>query len=1761
MPLQKTAKELFGELPTTKTAGELFGEDTVDDDKIKEGEIPNGDLAVTKPRTYRGFYEDILNGDADWESIVPEGKKPALRQMPDYEGNAKKTINSAYLADLLGTDIDTTNLTHDQLAKELFKADTSGTAFDRIKDRWKNGRIQVQIMDLGYAILKGDGDYEANLEAIQKLQSQLSPDALEDLRWFGEQMVAETTEQIPIMWEAIKASPKGAIPGGLIGALISLGAGAIEPTPVIEAATLVPFTFKGAKIGGGLAAANRIRQLEAGGMYLELLDMEDEFGNKIDPLYAKVAAHSVGLINGGIELAEWAVILGTFGIGTKVFENAARKATTKIFAAGTIKEIVARKLLHFSGAYVTEIGQELLQETNNAVFGKLVVEINNELKGTDIPPITLEEFKARMLEVTKKTAKGMPLMLLPGITTTGAFEIAGRKPVEKVAPAPAEAVEKPVTEGKVKIRAAAYYNEKTGEIAEGPHHGIAYGEAIKKGFFPAVPEAELSKLPKISEGFVTEEGKFVPNPEAEALAKETGQLPKDYKLTQKERILGHPAAETILAETSTPEAPIDLRGEGEKTVAEPVTFDEKQALLEAEAEMKVEDAKVVSPQLYIGNVTARMKKKFAEIFNRLKEGGLFAGEAVAGKPAKPVTIAQLKRNTEVEVKADPVYEAFQERVDIAEKQVPKGIYFVGKNFAGEVKAAIETYPQLKFHISTDETKGHTSWDVAIQESLGVEQADGSYDTSADMDINEFLDRLGQTVQGRAKIGNISAAVLEEMAMSGQPRAEIAALKYTMLQEGFSIEEINENILEIAVEYDIPAEGLLLQEQADVKESKRISEEVAAKERAPQKAPEVSTGEIAPEDVKGFTEEGFPTKRTTIEMTKREAREYLEFLEIDLIERLENKEIITEKDLARANSDWGNMKELRNALGMKVGVRPFKVIRAKKHKMVVIKDTKARMWQAIKPTEASNMTVGQVLSATLAKAAKAASKAFRAGAKEAKALMREKIRVQKQLKKRIDKALRVITSPPGRTIDIFYRKAIELIQNSIDPKKRTKKTLHQRQAAREFLERATPEEKRDFPKKLAELIEKTPLNDLTIAELEEIAETINKLKETGKTKQKAKNALEQAKHDNTKGNLVKTGSKAPVAPDQPRGVDYSQAGFTEGLKNLYLWTLRIPRILDWLDGRKGTFSGVWHRTFYDSVNEQTDKELVVAEGRHKTGTDKMAELGITANELTEVDDFTSLQTNLTLTKEQQMGIYTALKNKFSLDAIVHGNNISIKTAQAIVSNLDKKYIELADFIIEEYQANYERLRAAFIETTDMDLGVEEFYTAMVRLELNEAVTDEEIVQQLTQRLGLKRGYVEKGMTIERKEIAPEHQKPIDLRLVSVWENQVARQEHFIHFAKLLKEMRKLLADKDVKETIVSKLGNQGRIILNSYVDRVANPNIYRAYSGAGRVSRTLRRNVAMSYLAYNLATIAKQVPSMVLLMKDAGPAAMLSSISEFSKNPRKMWDEVRIKAPQLKNAFIERELAEMQEALRQSKDKKLIDKMDLLVSRVGNNGMKGIRFIDGVVRTIGYDAVFNKGKQMGLSDAEAARMAMNAILRTQPAAAAKDIAQMYATDEFFNWFTMFTNQLNQIWNITTYDTFAYWGNQKYQDAAMTLMGVAVNALLIWMVVNKRLPEDDDDLVDAASDQVLNMVPIINSALMAGKEGWGATAPPPIEAAKAAGRVLSQKDKEKAAKRALELSAVLTGIPITGTKRVINVLETGNLLELLGKPKTKGKKLRL
>ena len=802
----------------------------------------------------------------------------------------------------------------------------------------------------------------------------------------------------------------------------------------------------------------------------------------------------------------------------------------------------------------------------------------------------------------------------------------------------------------------------------------------------------------------------------------------------------------------------------------------------------------------------------------------------------------------------------------------------------------------------------------------------------------------------------------------------------------------------------------------------------------------------------------------------------------------------------------------------------------------------------KTTIGKLITEARALKEGIKKAAQAARKAYtigkREGIEKVKAHyfeLKEREKERKELKKRVNAAVKSIKSTIPTSVDFFYREAIETLQAGIDPSFRAKKTLRQREKTKEFLTRE-PEALKDMPVKLIKKLQKKSIGEYTVAELEQIAEEIEKLKKLGKLKRKLKLQKSQRESEEVRSEIEENITKGEPIKAKKEPVVYSTT--REGLiktawEKTKAWTWRPSRIFDMLDGWK-KFAGKAHRFFIDQVNRATDAKLRMVDKRKNAGTAKMESLGITFRDLTFVRTIDGIKYSV----DEMIGIYNANKNRLAKLAIMYGNNLTENSIKNITDNLTEVEKAWGDYIVQDYDNNYERLRQEVIRVENRDMGFEENYTPMRRTEIDYTTHTQEIVDEILQKESLRKAYAEHGFTIKRKEVPAEFQKPIRLNATSTWLSQIAKQEQYIHFAQLVKDMHRVAAG--ISDAVEQKYGKEFNKVIRNYIDRVANPNIYKSYNLLENLSRRLRQNAVIAYLSYNLVTMGKQIPSVFLYLQDAGPAHLLSSAMEFVSHPIEMVKMVREKDPQVKHRAIERELEEMKTSQPQV--------YWAMVNKFGKAGMEGIYLFDAVARTIGWNAVYQKALKSDKSEAEAVRLAQNATLRTQPAAAAKDLAQLYATNEFANWFTMFTNQLNQIYNIAIPDFTGYVKNAEYQKAALALTGLSITALTIWIITHRRLPEDAEDFAEAMGEQAINAVPLIGKAIMAGKRGWGGTEIPAFELPKAVGRsvaaVVEGEFDDKDLKAIAEGIAVTAGIPFIGPKRVIKVVETGELKEIVG-----------
>jgi len=643
---------------------------------------------------------------------------------------------------------------------------------------------------------------------------------------------------------------------------------------------------------------------------------------------------------------------------------------------------------------------------------------------------------------------------------------------------------------------------------------------------------------------------------------------------------------------------------------------------------------------------------------------------------------------------------------------------------------------------------------------------------------------------------------------------------------------------------------------------------------------------------------------------------------------------------------------------------------------------------------------------------------------------------------------------------------------------------------------------------------------TKEQLTTLYDKVSKLKQIGKEKYIQTVEAERAKFNLDKELLIKTMDVTPK--EEIKGLlSQKPSKVGEMAKAARAITLRPARLFDALDGGQ-SFKGPHHKYFMNQANVAEDLKKKAIDLRRTAVDAKMKEIGISTDELMKTREVEGIK----FTVDEMLSIYTGAKNVEKTAAIVYGNKIPYVVMRAVIKQMSDKEKALGNAIISEYEGNYERLRKTLLDYTNgkVDLGKANNYTPIRRTMEGYEPLEEELAKEVLERSNLKKAYAERGFTKERiKNISPEFQRPIKLGEFNTWYEQMEKQEHFINYGSLAKEFQKMANDTQFMASVKEKLGEPYLKELQNWVNRIANPNIYKAYTQADKIVATLRQNAAIAYLGFNLLTMGKQLPSFFLFLEDVGPGPLLSAIHDLSTNYAEIMQEIHDLAPQMKARAIERELEEFK-----VKDP---GRYKQTMNKIGLISMKGITEMDKFVTHSGWYAIYNSRLAEGLSKEEAAGEATMAVLRTQPAAASKDLPSLYASNEFTNIFTQFTNQLNQIYNILTYDIPTQARTGKYMDALRTGVGVILAAVSIALLTKGRFPKDQKEAKDMAIEQGLNYIPFFGRGLAGMRKGYDFTSVPAFAGVQRGGQAIIALEKGKLGKafeNAIETGAVLGGI---------------------------------
>ncbi|MBQ1983252.1 MAG: hypothetical protein II232_01320, partial [Spirochaetaceae bacterium] len=198
-----------------------------------------------------------------------------------------------------------------------------------------------------------------------------------------------------------------------------------------------------------------------------------------------------------------------------------------------------------------------------------------------------------------------------------------------------------------------------------------------------------------------------------------------------------------------------------------------------------------------------------------------------------------------------------------------------------------------------------------------------------------------------------------------------------------------------------------------------------------------------------------------------------------------------------------------------------------------------------------------------------------------------------------------------------------------------------------------------------------------------------------------------------------------------------------------------------------------------------------------------------------------------------------------------------------NSLDKKYLNFADAISDDYAIQFDRLQEASINEFNTPVWRENNYIPLVRLESNGDTNHNRVKEDLLGTLGggtQTKQWADKGMTKKRIKISPLYQAPVETGLYKTWVDSVERTEHFIAYAGYVRELNRVYKSKDARFTrrfIEDRYGKGMVDYIDNYINEVANPNANAALSDMDRIVKILRGRTAPAYLAWKTSSIVKQ----------------------------------------------------------------------------------------------------------------------------------------------------------------------------------------------------------------------------------------------------------------------------------------------------------------
>jgi len=625
-----------------------------------------------------------------------------------------------------------------------------------------------------------------------------------------------------------------------------------------------------------------------------------------------------------------------------------------------------------------------------------------------------------------------------------------------------------------------------------------------------------------------------------------------------------------------------------------------------------------------------------------------------------------------------------------------------------------------------------------------------------------------------------------------------------------------------------------------------------------------------------------------------------------------------------------------------------------------------------------------------------------------------------------------------------------------------------------------------------------LSQMNTDELVDLAREVSLLIEEGKLSLARKNEMKIMASEIMRGaGIVAAGGRVDIEAIGSLE-EIRKAGLNPMKQKALKWKYGFARPLRMI---RSIFGKYGERMFYDVIEKAETlaqhlkiKRLTRMDEVMKKHNVKTFDLGKTVT----IDGHTFQVNNIMTMLAQQ-------NNKEGRAAIIHGNKISEETYEKFISYLKKEYPGAAAAVSEIkviVGERYEDLRKTMADSFNVSLAKVDDYFPISRARFDrkdekdpDAIMGMDVVGEAVMKKGHGVNYtaVEKGLSITRKQISDRNQLPISLNFMEDAARAIDSQEHLIHFAGIQKMYNTTKTDKDLRDAVVYNHGMQAWESFDKWMNEAINPRIgYQGLGTFGQMAKQARRSLGVFYLGFNVITAMKQFPSAHLALK-------YTSFGQLYKSMAKVFDPALQKKimeldPSIAHRIVEREIGEIMQGASKLNQNDFLRQAQLAEQWLGQKSMKMILNMDRWAVMSVFDAVYESNKKELGHDA-AVNLAHKALLETQPQGRRIDLPEEYrSNDQLWRMMLMFTNQLNQIYNMMAFDATTEWKGGQKKEAMITIASIMLSNLMIYGVSHGGWdwPEDEEEQwkawVEATMGSAISSIPIAGNLAMSAIRGY-------------------------------------------------------------------------